>query len=144
MSRAIFIASLVELPMMILYNKINQKISTNTLMKIAMFMFFIKHLITFLASTISMIYLGQCFQIVAYALFIPTSVYYVRENISKQDQLKGQALVIMSMTLAGIFSDLCGGFLIDLMSIKKVLLLATFISFMGLFISFYSFHMKRT
>lgn len=109
-----------------------------------MTMFFIKHLITFLASTISMIYLGQCFQIVAYALFIPASVYYVRENISKQDQLKGQALVTMSMTLAGIFSDLCGGFLIDLMSIKKVLLLATFISFMGLLISFYSFHIKRT
>ena len=109
-----------------------------------MTMFFIKHLITFLASMISMIYLGQCFQIVAYALFIPASVYYVRENISKEDQLKGQALVIMSMTFAGIFSDLCGGFLIDLMSIKKVLLLATLFSFIGLFISFYSFHMKRT
>ncbi len=144
MSKAIFIASLVELPMMFLYNKINQKISTNILIKLAMFMFFIKHLITFLASTISMIYLGQCFQIVAYALFIPASVYYVRENILKQDQLKGQALVTMSMTLAGIFSDLCGGFLIDLMSIKKVLLLATLFSFIGLFISFYSFHIKRT
>lgn len=144
MSKAIFIASLVELPMMFLYNKINQKISTNILIKSAMFMFFIKHLITFLASTISMIYLGQCFQIVAYALFIPASVYYVRENIAKQDQLKGQALVTMSMTLAGIFSDLCGGFLIDLMSIKKVLLLATLFSFIGLFISFYSFHIKRT
>lgn len=127
-----------------LYNKINQKISSNILIKLAMTMFFIKHLITFLASTISMIYLGQCFQIVAYALFIPASVYYVRENISKQDQLKGQALVTMSMTLAGIFSDLCDGFLIDLMSIKKVLLLATLFSFIGLFISFYSFHIKRT
>ena len=127
-----------------LYNKINQKISSNILIKLAMTMFFIKHFIIFLASTISMIYLGQCFQIVAYALFIPASVYYVRENISKQDQLKGQALVTMSMTLAGIFSDLCDGFLIDLMSIKKVFLLATFISFMGLFISFYSFHIKRT
>ena len=127
-----------------LYNKINQKISTNILIKLAITMFFIKHLITFLASTFSMIYLGQCFQIVAYALFIPASVYYVRENISKQDQLNGQALVTMSMILAGIFSDLCGGFLIDLMSIKKVLLLATFISFMGLLISFYSFHIKRT
>lgn len=144
MSRAIFIASLVELPMMFLYNKINQKISTNTLMKIAMSMFFIKHLITFLASTISMIYLGQCFQIVAYTLFIPASVYYVRKNISKQNQFKGQALVTMSMTLAGIFSDLCGCFLIDLMSIKKVLLLATLFSFIGLLISFYSFHIKKT
>lgn len=126
-----------------LYNKINQKISSNILIKLAMTMFFIKHFIIFLASTISMIYLGQCFQIVAYALFIPASVYYVRENISKQDQLKGQALVTMSMTLAGIFSDLCDGFLIDLMSIKKVLLLATLFSFIGLFISFYSFHIKR-
>ncbi len=68
-----------------------------------MSMVFIKHLITFFASAISMIYLGQCFQIVAYALFIPASVYYVRENISKEDQLKGQTLVTMSMTLAESF-----------------------------------------
>lgn len=122
-----------------LYNKINQKISSNILIKLAMTMFFIKHLITFLASTISMIYLGQCFQIVAYALFIPASVYYVRENISKQDQLKGQALVTMSMTLAGIFSDLCDGFLIDLMSIKKVFLLATLFSFMDFLLVFIVF-----
>lgn len=109
-----------------------------------MTLFFIKHLITFFASTISMIYLGQCFQIVAYALFILASVYYVRENISKEDQLKGQALVTTSMTLAGIFSDLRGGFLIDLMSIKTVLLLETLFSYIGLLISFYSFHIKRT
>lgn len=109
-----------------------------------MTLFFIKHLITFFASTISMIYLGQCFQIVAYALFILASVYYVRENISKEDQLKGQALVTMSMTIAGIFSDLRGGFLIDLMSIKTVLLLETLFSYIGLLISFYSFHIKRT
>ena len=71
-------------------------------------------------------------------------LYIDGENISKEDQLKGQALVTMSMTLAGIFSDLRGGFLIDLMSIKTVLLLETLFSYIGLLISFYSFHIKRT
>ncbi len=109
MSKAIFIASVVELPMMFLFNKINKVIKTNTLMKISVSMFFVKHLLTFLASNIAIIYVAQCVQIFAYALFIPASVYYVRDNIQSEDQLKGQALITMAMTLAGIFADLCGG-----------------------------------
>ena len=143
MSHAIFIASCVELPMMFLYDKINQKLNTNILIKIAIVMFFIKHVITFLAVNINMIYIAQSLQMFAYALFIPASVYYVRENIHIEEQLKGQALVTMAMTLAGIFADLCGGVLIDLLPIQQVLLLATIISLLGVMIVLKSFRLRK-
>ncbi|RHM59544.1 MULTISPECIES: MFS transporter [Coprobacillaceae] len=143
MSKAIFIASVVELPMMFLFNKINKVIKTNTLMKISVSMFFVKHLLTFLASNIAIIYVAQCVQIFAYALFIPASVYYVRDNIQSEDQLKGQALITMAMTLAGIFADLCGGILLDVLSVKTVLLIASLISLIGLSIVFVSDKIKK-
>lgn len=43
----------------------------------------------------------------AYALFIPASVYYVNKKIAVADRVKGQSLVTTSMTLSGVFAELC-------------------------------------
>ena len=52
-------------------------------------------------------------QIGSFALYIPSSVYYVNETMLDQDKFKGQAVMTATNTLGGVFGSLFGGFLID-------------------------------
>lgn len=131
MGNAIFLAAMLELPTMAFFSKLSEKINCGTLLKISIVMFLVKHAITYIATDMIMIYIAQVCQMFAYALFIPASVYYVNQKIAFADRVKGQSLVTMSMTLAGVFASLFGGILLDSIGVSQVLLLGTALSVVG-------------
>lgn len=131
MGTAVFLAAILELPAMGMFNKIRQKIDCGTLIKISAILFAVKHTITFLATNMTMIYIAQVFQIGAYAIMIPASVYYVNEIIAKQDVNKGQSMVPMAITASGIIANLIGGILIDSIGVHQVLFIGVIISIVG-------------
>lgn len=132
MGNAVFLAAMLELPTMIFFTKVSQKVNCGTLIKFSVIMFLVKHILAYFATNMVMIYISQSMQLFAYALFVPASVYYVNQKIAVADRVKGQSMVTMSMTIAGVFASLIGGILIDIMGIHYVLLVGAIVSAVGM------------
>lgn len=131
MGNAVFLAAIVELPLMTYFAKINEKVTIKNLFKISMVFFVVKHTLTYLARSMTLIYVAQFLQIGAYAVFIVAAVYYVKGMMSDEDMVKGQSLMTMSMSVSGVFGSLAGGFLIDRIGISSVLLISVIFSTIG-------------
>ncbi len=143
MGYAIFLAALLELPAMAMFTKIQTKISSGNLLKIAALFFAIKHGLTFMATSMTVIYIAQVMQMFAYALFIPASVYYVNQKIEQSDVTKGQAMATLSVTVASVFASLVGGVLLDAIGVSNVLLCGVIISIIGFVVILFSVESKN-
>jgi len=138
MGNAIFLAAVLELPTMALFAKLQKKISCRYMMYISAIFFSLKHVLTYFATNMIMIYIAQFMQMFAYAVFIPASVYYVSQIVEKDDLVKGQALVTGAMTLSGVFASMAGGVLLDALGVSTVLLIGAIVSILGTVCMFFS------
>ena len=77
------------------------------------------------------LYVSQSFQMLAYAVFVPASAYYVSSNMKEMDQVKGQALVSSAITVGGVFSNLVCGRILDLFGIRVMLVTGSVICSIG-------------
>ena len=145
MGVATFIAALLELPTMAIITLISGKVSKRLPLIISGISFTIKALIMMFAVNIPMAYLSQAMQMFAYAVFIPASAYYVSETMSEHDQVKGQAFVTSSFTLAGVFSSLICGVILDRFGEGTMLAVGSVVSIIGtLTLAFAMLKDKRT
>ena len=131
MGNAVFLAAMLELPTMALFEKYKNKINIKNTIVISAVFFTLKHTLTYFATNMFMIYLAQATQMLAYALFIPASVYYVDKLFDAKDAVKGQALVTTSMTVSGVLASFLGGILLDNMGVYETLLLGLVLSAVG-------------
>lgn len=138
MGNAIFLAAVLELPTMALFTKIQKKVGCRQMMMVSAVFFSVKHILTYFAANMFMIYIAQVMQMLAYAVFIPASVYYVSQLVDAHDMNKGQALVTGAMTLASVFASLAGGVLLDALGVSKVLMIGAIVSVMGTVFMFMS------
>lgn len=138
MGNAIFLAAVLELPTMALFTKIQKKVGCRQMMMVSAVFFSVKHILTYFAANMFMIYVAQVMQMLAYAVFIPASVYYVSQLVDAHDMNKGQALVTGAMTLASVFASLAGGVLLDALGVSKVLMIGAIVSVMGTVFMFMS------
>lgn len=136
MGIAVFLAAILELPAMAMFNVVRRRVKCSTLLKISVVIFALKHIITFLAPNMMVIYIAQILQIGAFAIFTPASVYYVTEIISKKDLVKGQSMITVGITASGIIANLAGGILLDTVGVHTVLFIGVVVSIVGLVISF--------
>lgn len=143
MGIAVFIQAIVELPVMIFFNNIRKKFSYISLIRFAVIMFAVKHILTFMAPNIIVIYIAQAFQMLSYAILIPASVYYANQVIEKSDAIKGQSMVTIAITASGIIANLVGGLLLDIISVHNVLLIGVGISIIGALIVIFSIKNKN-
>ena len=128
---ATFVAALLELPTMAVITVISKKVSMNKLLVISGISFTIKAVIMLVATNIPLVYTSQAMQMFAYAVFIPAAAYYVSSNIDEHDQVKGQAFVTSCFTMAGVFSSLLCGIILDKLGVKEMLVIGTVISIIG-------------
>lgn len=131
MGNAVFLAAMLELPTMTLFEKYKNKINIKNTIIISAIFFTLKHTLTYFATNMFMIYLAQATQMLAYALFIPASVYYVDKLFDAKDAVKGQALVTTSMTVSGVLASFLGGILLDNMGVYETLFLGLVLSAIG-------------
>lgn len=113
MGRMLSIAAITELPVMFLFSRISKHFKSSTLLMVSSAFFAIRAAGFMLAGNVMTMYLAAMLQIGSFALYIPSSVYYVNETMLDQDKFKGQAVMTATNTLGGVFGSLFGGFLID-------------------------------
>lgn len=144
MGYATSLAAFLELPAMAVITLISKKVSMNKLLFLSGIFFTVKAVIMLLASNMVLVYLSQSMQIFAYAVFIPASAYYVSENVSPNDQVKGQALITSCFTLAGVFSSLICGAILDNLGVNAMLLTGVVVSIIGTVTIFIAVSKRKT
>ena len=86
--------------------------------------FTIKALGTLLAPTMGALYLMQIFQPLGWGMMTVASVFYVNSIMKEQDRIKGQAYMTMALSVGTIIASLCGGWLIDAVSVNGMMIAA--------------------
>lgn len=114
-------AAITELLPMFLYSKLEKKFGARKIIFVGAVCFFIKVLLTFIAWNVFMVYVATFFQMLSFALFIPASVSFVNQIMDEKDAVRGQAMLMVSVSLAFLIASLTGG-LIDGPGVKAVLL----------------------
>jgi MFS transporter, PPP family, 3-phenylpropionic acid transporter len=132
------IAAIAELPAFLGFSFLVSKINTRSLMKIAGFIYVLRGVIFLLATTVWMINVGQVFQGLTFAVFIPASVYYINEIMQEKDRVKGQTFVTAMGTLGGFFGNVIGGRLLDMSGIFPMLLFGLVGAVIGSALLFYA------
>jgi len=140
MGTAIAFAAILEVPMMVFYEKLDNRFGAKNLFLFSIFVFVIKHLLTALSTNMAAIYTAQFLQMLSYAIFAPSSVYFANQLISSKDRVKGQSLLTMSQSVGSVLSALIGGIMIDAFGVKSSLYVTAMLTLFGAMIIFASIH----
>ena len=125
-------AAALELPTMALFAVLMKKFSCSRLLKICSFFFIVKTVLTYLATSMTMIYVAQSFQMVAFAMLLPAATYYSNACMEDCDKVKGQAVFnIFLVSVANIVGSFGGGFIIDHFGVNAVFYFAIALSVAG-------------
>lgn len=136
MGIAIFIGTILELPAMMNFNRLANRIPVHRLLKISAAFFLAKHLLTYLAPSLPVIYLAQALQIGAFSVAYPALVQYTQTVIASEDLVKGQSLLASAIGLSNIIASLTGGVLLDKIGASNTLFIAVVTTVIGLIIVF--------
>ena len=131
-----FLQAILELPVMALIGLVLKKVSPARLLVFSGTAFLVKILILVFARSLAWMYISQCFQLFAYAVFIPASAYYVSQTMANSDQVKGQAYVTSAITFGGVFSNLLSGVILDNLGMKHMLITGSVVCFVGVLTAF--------
>lgn len=128
----------VEVPAMILYDRISRRFKCASIMRFAIIMFTVKALAYALAQSVAGLYAACLVQAFSFALLTPASVHYVNLTIAHKDSAKGQSLALGAMTLGNVFACSIGGVLYDTFSVFTVLIAGVLIAAAGTLICLFS------
>lgn len=137
------LAAFLELPTMAIITLVSKMINMKHMLLISGISFTVKAGFMLLATDMSLVYLSQAMQMLAYAVFIPAAAYYVNQNISEHDQVKGQAFVTSCFTLAGVFSSLICGVVLDKLGVSEMLIIGLVVSVIGMLLIMCAMKMSK-
>ncbi len=118
---ALFIAAMLELPMMFSFSLILKRFSVNQILVFASIVYSIKHVVTFMAVSVPMFYGAMALQMLSYAALVPAAVYFANEHVDEQDRNKGQAVFAAASSVGGLLASFLGGWLFGVVPVRAVL-----------------------
>ena len=113
MGLALSLAAFTEIPVMMLFSRIQKKLSAGKILRISALGYLPKQATLLLARNYAMILFSQLFQMMSFALYLPAIVAYAHEHTTEEEGVKGQALMPLTSAGAGLLANLSGGVLID-------------------------------
>ncbi|WP_459845821.1 MFS transporter [Fusibacter bizertensis] len=130
--KALTIAAMSELPTMLGFGFLLRKFDCSKLFVASGVFFFIKSILVAFATSVTMLYIAQGFQLLSFALYVPASVSYIHERMSEFDKVKGQSYLIASTTFGGIIGSIGGGWMIELFGVHEMLLSGVILAGIGM------------
>lgn len=136
MSNAISVAAWLEVPTMLLFGVFQKRFRVEKLLRFSVIAFSVKMLLTWLTVYLDgqmlYLYLVQTLQALGYALFVPASSYYANLVMGEADSAKAQMLITASTSCGCVLSLVCGGFGIEYLGVKVMLLVSVIAAVLGL------------
>lgn len=136
MGTAIFLGSIINPLSMMAFDKISQKVSIPNLLRISTVVFLIKHVLTYFAPNMLIIYVAQLLQVGAFAIFNPALIQYANKVVEPDDLVRGQSLITVTQAASGVIGNYIGGNLIDYLGISNTLLIGVISTVIGVVIIF--------
>lgn len=136
----LFVMSMAEMPVFMMYNKINRRINENLLLVISVFFIFTKLFFVTLIPKVSFVIAFQLLQPFGYTLFMPSFLKCIYKTVPRE--ITNLALNVGTMiyfSFAGMLGILLGGFLIEKTDVFFSFWVATgftFLSFIVIVINF--------
>lgn len=124
--------AILEVPAMLFCTRMIRKWNCRKLLRFTAVFFVMKGLGTTLASNLTMLYLALSFQAISFAPFTAAIVYYVSAVLGRCDQVKGQALVTVGITVGNILGSLSGGYILQYFNVSAMLWLSTLLCVIGM------------
>ena len=122
LGHAIAIASVTELPVMAFSKQLIKKFGAPSLLKFCAVFFLVKAAILTFSTSVGMIYFGQSFQMLSFALLIPVATEYCNQVVRIEDQVTGQALTAVAInTLSSAIGTFTGGILLQMIGLRPTL-----------------------
>lgn len=131
MGRVFTLMAMLEIPTLIFYDRIRRKFSCKTLLKVSVICYVLQIATCYIAKDVSLIFVAEIFQPFAFALLLPSMVHIIDEAMEKGEAVKGQSMYTMVTVFSTITSTMIGGFVIDAMGIKALLLMSVIITSIG-------------
>ena len=131
MGRILGVMAFLEIPAMVFFKQLKNRFSCQLLLKAAAIGFTVKIAICWLANSVLMLFIGQLFQPVSFALFLPGMVYFSDEMMSRGEAVKGHALFTTMITITTIFASLLGGMILDASGPKMLTFVSTLATAVG-------------
>lgn len=130
------VMALLEIPVMLMYERITRRIRCSSTIRFAAMMFVLRALAIALSPGIPGLYAAQILQAGSFALITPALVQYVSLTIRPEDSAKGQSLSYSMTTLGSIFAGLFGGIMYDSLSVRTTLLIGSAVCLAGALLCF--------
>ncbi|SMO35308.1 MFS transporter [Propioniciclava tarda] len=125
MGLAFTLTALIEIIPMIFFKQLSRRWTPATLLRVASIGFTVKALLAWLAPNLAVFFVSQALQLVAFALFLPASVYYVDRLLPRAERARGQAYMTITITLGNVVAGVGGGYLLDAAGVPALLAAGT-------------------
>ncbi|MCR5834721.1 MAG: MFS transporter [Selenomonadaceae bacterium] len=138
MGVALGIAAIIEIPVLFLYTRMKEHISSKVFLTVSGIAFFTRAALLVFSQSILEIYLIQCIQLLDYGLMAASRVYYVDETVGKKYEATGQAYMTATETVGIVLGSTLGGFLMQGSGIDTLLTVGAVICFVGMLCMIYA------
>jgi len=144
MGIALFLSGILEMPALLLFNRLRRKMPLPTLLCVCAGGFLLRSVLFFLAQSTPMVYFAASMQWLSFGIYIPASVYFVTESIDSANQVKGQALLqLASSGIGSALGSLLGGRLLDTAGVGGMLLACCLCAAAGFITMALAMHLHR-
>ena len=128
---ALFIATIIEMPVLIWFDRVRKHISDTRMLKLAGVSFLLKSVLLLVAPSVTAIYCIQLLQATSYGFLSPTQLYYASSKVAPADMVKGQAFITASYTLGCALGNFAGGQLLGFFNVTALLLAGIVMAALG-------------
>jgi PPP family 3-phenylpropionic acid transporter len=131
MGRIFSFMAIMEIPGLLLFNRIRKKVKYQTLIKLSSVAFVLKIMLTYLAANVSFIFIAFAFQLFSFPIYIAASIHLMNEVLPQDETVKGQSLVTIMLPFSAIFANVVGGIILDTRGPSTLLLISTILCITG-------------
>ncbi len=127
----IFVMAILEMPAMLLFDRIKKHFSYVFLMRVAAIFFTAKITLMYLAGSMGVMYAAQACQMLGYGLMFPAMVSFIDDIMSRGEAVRGQAVFTTAITVGNVLGCVFGGRILDLSTVGTLLLVSAVITAAG-------------
>ena len=120
--------ALVEAISIFMFPVFLKHIKLDNLLKISAISFVIKQAVFCIAPNVFFLYIGQCFQMISFAIIFPGMVEYVNVNLKKKETYRGNAIFTQTISIGSIISSVLAGNIAEIYGVPTMNVVALLIT----------------
>ena len=124
---AFAVAALFEFPIMFMFNRLKEKFKSRSMLIFSGIFFLLKGILTYIATSPSLLIAIQVTQLFGFALFTPCSVDFINDIMSDEKKITGQGFLASAITMGGVIGSVAGGVLIESTGVLNTLIISNVI-----------------